>query len=210
MYHKILKGLEAMIDVQKQVRDMMKIAVKTNTTITEMEDTILKASTNNRVINATNITGVSKDLRYLIQSDMENWIFQIQWMLANELDTYKRKGNVYVENNIKEIQELSKEEESKKERGHIKEEEVILVKPYEVSKSSSLMTLTMSFITDEVKNLLKYMKFVRSPMQIQLFQPPPHYQSLKSRGEKNPEFWKEVVMAFVDKKHNTETARNSY
>jgi len=62
MYHKTLKGLEAMIDVQKQVRDMMKIVVETNTIIMEMEDTILKASTNNRVINATNITGVSEDL----------------------------------------------------------------------------------------------------------------------------------------------------
>ena len=72
MYHKILKGLEAMIDVQKQVRDMMKIAAETNTTIIEMEDTILKASTNNQVINTTNITGVSEDLQYLIQSDMEN------------------------------------------------------------------------------------------------------------------------------------------
>jgi len=78
MYHKTLKGLEAMIDVQKQVRDMMKIAVEMNTTIIEMEDTILKVSTNNRVINATNITGVSKDLRYLIQSNMEDWVFQIQ------------------------------------------------------------------------------------------------------------------------------------
>jgi len=96
---------------------------------------------------------------------MENWVFQIQWMLANELDAYKGKGNVYVEDNIKEIQELFKEEESKKEGGHIEEEEVILVKPYEVSKSSSLMTSTTSFITDEVKNLLKYMKFVQSPMQ---------------------------------------------
>ena len=37
-----------------------------------MEDTILKASINNQVINITNITGVSEDLRYLIQSDMEN------------------------------------------------------------------------------------------------------------------------------------------
>jgi len=76
MYHKMLKGLEAIIDVQKQVRDMMKIAAETNTTIMEMEDTILKASTNNQVINATNITGVSEDLRYF-QSDMENWVFQI-------------------------------------------------------------------------------------------------------------------------------------
>jgi len=131
-------------------------------------------------------------------------------MLANELDTYKGKGNVYVKDNIKEIQELFKEEESKKEGGHIEEEEVILVKPYEVSKSSSLMTSTTSFITDEVKNLLKYMKFVQSPMQTRLFRPLPHYQSLKSRGEENLEFWKEVATAFVNQKHNTETARNGY
>ena len=111
---------------------------------------------------------------------------------------------------IREIQELFKEQESKKEEGHIEEEEVILVKPYEVSKSSSSTTSTTSFITDKVENLLKYMKFIRSPTQTQLFRPPPHYQSLKSRGEENPEFWKEVVMAFVDKKHNTETARNGY
>ena len=62
MYHKTLKGLEAMIAMQKQVRDMMKIATEINTMITEMEDTILKASTNNWVINTTNITGVSEDL----------------------------------------------------------------------------------------------------------------------------------------------------
>ena len=51
---------------------MMKIVAETNITITEIEDTILKASTNNQVINAMNITGVSEDLRYLIQSNMEN------------------------------------------------------------------------------------------------------------------------------------------
>ena len=62
LYHKTLKGLEAMIDVQKQVRDMMKIVAETNTTITEMENTTLKASTNNWVINVMNITGVSEDL----------------------------------------------------------------------------------------------------------------------------------------------------
>ena len=119
---------------------------------------------------------------------MGNQIFQIQWMLADELDAYKGKRNIYVEDNIREIQELFKEEESKKERGHIEKEEIILVKPYEVSKSSSSTTLTMSFITDKVENLLKYMKFVWSPTQIRLFQPPPHYQSLKSRGEENPKF----------------------
>jgi len=150
----MLKGLEAMIDVQKQVRDMMKIAAETNTMITEMEDTILKTSTNNWVINTTSITGISENLQYLIQSDMENRIFQIQQMLANELDIYKGKGNMYVEDNVKEIQELFKEEESKKRGGHIEEKEIILVKSYTVSKSSSSTTLTTSFITDEVENLL--------------------------------------------------------
>jgi len=132
-YHKTLKGLEVMIDVQKQVKDMIKIVAETNMTITEMEDTILKASINNRIINVMNITGVSKDLRYLIQSNMENQVFQIQRMLADKLDTYKGRGNVYVDNNIWEIQELFKEEEIKKENRRIEDEEIILVKPYEVS-----------------------------------------------------------------------------
>ena len=45
---------------------MMKIAAEANMTITEMEEVILEASINNWVINATNITGVSEDLRYLV------------------------------------------------------------------------------------------------------------------------------------------------
>ena len=55
-----------MMDVQRQVKDMMKIAAKANMTITEIEASILKVSINNRVINITNIAGVSEDLRYLI------------------------------------------------------------------------------------------------------------------------------------------------
>ena len=47
IYHKMLKGLEAMIDVKNQVQDMMKIAEEANTTIIEMEGTILKVSINN-------------------------------------------------------------------------------------------------------------------------------------------------------------------
>jgi len=47
IYYKTLNGLEVMIDVQKQVKNIIKIAVEINTTITEIEDTILKASTNN-------------------------------------------------------------------------------------------------------------------------------------------------------------------
>jgi len=54
------------------------------------------------------------------------------------------------------------------------------------------------------------MKFVRAPTQTRIFWPLPHYQLLKSRDEQNTEFWKEVAMALVDNKHNTEISRNGY
>jgi len=101
------------------------------------------------------------------------------------------------------------DEETRKKEGQIEDKEVILIKPYEVSTTISSSSKT-SFITDKVENLLKYMKFVRSPTQTRLFKPPLHYQSLKSRGEQDPMFWKEVTTAFMDQKHNTETARNGY
>ena len=34
---------------------------------------------------------------------MENRIFQIQQMLADELNTYKEKENIYIDDNIQEI-----------------------------------------------------------------------------------------------------------
>jgi len=112
-----------------------------------------------------------------------------------------------VDDNIWEIQELYKEEE-KEETGRVEDEEVILVKPYKVS--STMSSSRTSFITDKVENLLKYMKFVKTPLQTRIFRPPPHYQALKSRGEQDPAFWKEVAMAFLEKKHNMETLRNRY
>jgi len=112
---------------------------------------------------------------------MNERAFQIQRMLADELDHYKKKGNKYIDDNIWEIQELYMDEETKKKEGKVEDKEVILIKPYKVSMTTS--SSSTSFITDEVKNLLKYMKFVRSPTQTRLFKPPPHYQSLKSRGE---------------------------
>ena len=56
LYYKTLKGIEAMIDVQRMVKDMKKIAEETNTTMAEMEGMILMASINNWTLNATNIT----------------------------------------------------------------------------------------------------------------------------------------------------------
>ena len=62
LYHKMLKGLETMIDVQGLVKDIKKLAEEANTIMMEVEGTILTASINNWVINATNITQISEDL----------------------------------------------------------------------------------------------------------------------------------------------------
>ena len=80
-------------------------------------------------------------------------------MLANKLDQYKERGNKYIDDNIREIQELYIDEEMKKEEEKVEDKEVILIKPYEVSITMSSSSKT-SFIMDKVENLLKYMKFV--------------------------------------------------
>ena len=46
-YHKTLKGIEVMIDVQRMLKDMKKIAEETSMIVTEMEGTIIMASINN-------------------------------------------------------------------------------------------------------------------------------------------------------------------
>ena len=158
-YYKILKGLEMMIDIQKQIKEMMKIAAETNITMTEMEDSILTASINNWTVNTTNILEMSEDLQYLIQSNMENQVFQVQRMLADELDAYKGQGNKYIDENVQEIQDLYKENEDKKKE-KIEDKKVILIKLYEVDELIS--TTKSSFINSEVENLIKYIKFIWS------------------------------------------------
>ena len=98
---------------------------------------------------------------------MDDRAFQIQRMLADELDYYKEKNNQYVDDNIKEIQEIYMDEKQK-EQGTIENEEVILVWPYEVS-SSTTSTSSISFISDEVENLTKYLKFMKTPSQTRIF-----------------------------------------
>ena len=162
LYYKTLKGLETMIDVQKMVKDIKKLTEEANTTLTEVEGTILAASINNWMVNTTNIAGISEDLQYIVQSNMEDQVFQTQRMLADELDVYKEKGNRYVDENIQEIQELyANEEQKEKDKEKVEDKEVILIKPYKVSELSS--TKSSSFVDEEVDNLLMYMKFVKSP-----------------------------------------------
>jgi len=186
LYYKTLKGIEAMIDIQRIMKDMKKLAEEAGTTVAEMEEVILTVSIDNQTTNVTNITQMAEDLRYLIQSDMDDRAFQIQRRLANELDRYKGKGNSYVKANIQEIQELYMDKEMKREEKRVEDKEVILIKPYEISMTTS--SLSTSFITDKVEHLLKHMKFVQMPSQTRLFKPPPHYQSLRSRGEQDPTF----------------------
>ena len=62
LYHKTLKGVETMMDMQRMAKDIKKLAEETNMILTEIEETVLATSINNRVINTTNITQISEDL----------------------------------------------------------------------------------------------------------------------------------------------------
>ena len=100
--------------------------------------------------------------------DFDNHIYQVQCMLSDELDASSGWGNQYVDDNIKKIQELYKDRDQIKNtnQGQVKDKEVIPIKPYEISFSSSTK---LSFIDDEVDNLLKYMKFIYFPTQTRIF-----------------------------------------
>ena len=92
---------------------------------------------------------------------MKDQVFQIQRMLANKLDIYRGRENSYIDDNIWKIQELYKDEENKRElkkEETVEDKEVILIKLYEVSELTSSTTKS-SFISNEVDNLLKYIKF---------------------------------------------------
>ena len=62
LYHKTLKGLETMINVQKIVKDIKRMAEEVNTIIMEVKGSILMASINNRMTNMMNIAQILKDL----------------------------------------------------------------------------------------------------------------------------------------------------
>jgi len=62
LYHKTLKGLETMIDIQRMAKNIKRLAEETNTILIEIGETILMASISNRVMNTMNITQISEDL----------------------------------------------------------------------------------------------------------------------------------------------------
>jgi len=66
LYHKILKRLETIFDVQRMVKDIKRMAEEANITIMEVEGSVLTASINNRTTNAMNIAQILEDLQYLV------------------------------------------------------------------------------------------------------------------------------------------------
>ena len=62
-------------------------------------------------------------------------------ILADELDTYSGQINQYMDDNIREIQDLYKDRNQKKKsnKERVENKEVILIKLYKVSKSTSSM-----------------------------------------------------------------------
>ena len=62
LYHKTLKGLETMIDVQRMVKDIKNMAEEAHITIIEVEGSVLTASINNEATNAMNIAQISENL----------------------------------------------------------------------------------------------------------------------------------------------------
>jgi len=81
----------------------MKLAKEANTQIVEIKLTILQASDNYQTQIAGDISSIAEDLWNIVQSNMEDQVYHIQKLLADELDQCKEKENNYAEGYIKEI-----------------------------------------------------------------------------------------------------------
>jgi len=66
-----------MVNMQMQMQNIVKLAEKANTQITEIESTILHASNNYWTQIAGDIFSIFEDLQNIIQSDMENQVYHI-------------------------------------------------------------------------------------------------------------------------------------
>ena len=62
LYHKTLRGIEMIINVQKMVKNMKKLVEVANMIVIEMEGSILTASIDNQTTNAMNILEISENL----------------------------------------------------------------------------------------------------------------------------------------------------
>ena len=61
-------------------------------------------------------------------------------------------------------------DEEQKKTETVQDDKIILIKPYKVDDHTVFIMLkSSSFINKEIDNLIKYMKFVKSPIQIRIF-----------------------------------------
>ena len=86
-------------------KKIIKLAEVVNTQITEIETTILQASSNHKTQIVKDIFSILEDLQNIIQSDIESQAYYIQALLVNELDNCKKKENMHADEHIKEIQD---------------------------------------------------------------------------------------------------------
>ena len=113
-------------------------------------------------------------------------IYEIWFKAILRIEYIKFKGweKIYIDENIREIQELYKEEDGQKEeRKEIQNEEVFLYKPYK--EPPWLKTPEPIFIQDKINNLEKYMKFIHSSVKTMLFSPLPYYKSIQLTEEQD-------------------------
>ena len=54
------------------------------------------------------------------------------------------------------------------------------------------------------------MKFIQTLIQTTPFYLPPHYKSLQLQGEQDKQYWKEIAIAFLKKKHNADITRKDF
>ena len=76
-YHKIIWGIERIVDIQMQLQNIIKLAEEANTQITQIELTILQTSDNYWVQMMGDIFSISEDLCNIVQSDMEKQAYHI-------------------------------------------------------------------------------------------------------------------------------------
>ena len=146
---------------------------------------------------------------------MEDQVYHIQKLLADELDKCKGKENNYAERYIKKIQDIYKQEniimkeQDTKGKQWIQNKEVLLYKPYKAN-SPKPKTPKPTFIQNKIANLKKYIKFMQAPIQTTLFYLPSHYKSLWLQGEQDKQYWKEITIVFLEKKYNADTTRKGF
>ena len=84
---------------------------------------------------------------------------------------------------------MYRDEEIKKkfERRRIQDKEILLFKKYK--ESTKLDTTKSSFIYKETDNLEKHMKFIQSSTKTRIFNLPPYYKSIQTKGKQDSQFW---------------------